>query len=189
MPLCINAATKKVATDSIWPNCWWAAVISWKLWLRPNLVLLWQRLQQWQIMRQIWTLTRSLPDLSGVSVVICRNLNTAADNETPSPDGMRIGKKRLYLFWCFRSNILGIIFDHLFLWMMALKARPSRHDWVKSWTLTPGYLWVVFWAHRRSASFADRSSWPTTMSEIWKRKEKQSVYWSHLLVMRELQKI
>ena len=72
-------------------------------------------------------------------------------------------------------NLVGIIFEHLFLWMMALKARPSRHDWVKSWTLTPGYLWVVFWAHRRSASFADRSSWPTTMSEIWKRKGKQSV--------------
>ena len=54
----------------------------------------------------------------------------------------------------------------LFLWMMALKARPSLHDWVKSWTWTPGYLWVVFWAHRSSASLALRSSWPTTMSEI-----------------------
>ena len=47
---------------SIWPNCWWAAVISWKLWLRPNLVLLWLWQQQWQIMRQIWPPSRSLPD-------------------------------------------------------------------------------------------------------------------------------
>ena len=47
---------------------------------------------------------------------------------------------------------------YLFLWMIALKARPSLQDWVKSLTSTPGYLWVVFCAHRSSASFADKSS-------------------------------
>ena len=61
---------------------------------------------------------------------------------------------------------------HLFLWMMALKARPSRHDCVKSWTLTPGYFWVVFWAHRSSASFAVRSSCPIVISEILKKEKK-----------------
>ena len=68
----------------------------------------------------------------------------------------------------------------LFLWMMALKARPSLHDWVKSWTWTPGYLWVVFWAHLSSASLAVRSSWPTTISEIWK-ENTALVIGSHFL--------
>ena len=70
------------------------------------------------------------------------------------------------------------LMSHLFLWMMALKASPSLHDCVKSWTWTPGYLWVVFWAHLSRASLADRSSWPTTMSEIWnKRKIMSNLLW------------
>ena len=54
--------------------------------------------------------------------------------------------------------------------MMALKARPSLQDWVKSWTATPGYLWVVFWAHLNKASLALKSSWRTTISEIWNKE-------------------
>jgi hypothetical protein len=54
--------------------------------------------------------------------------------------------------------------------MMALKASPSLHDPVKSRTLTFGYLVVVFCAQRSSASLAETSSCPTTMSEIWKKE-------------------
>ncbi|PSN48664.1 hypothetical protein C0J52_04767 [Blattella germanica] len=58
---------------------------------------------------------------------------------------------------------------HLFLWIIALKAKPSRHEAVKSVTLTPGYLAVERLAHLNNASRADTfGSWPTTMSEICK---------------------
>jgi hypothetical protein len=60
--------------------------------------------------------------------------------------------------------------------MIALKARPSLHDDVKSLTLTLGYLVVVFCAHRSNASLAETSSCPTTMSEIWKKEKKELLY-------------
>uniref|UniRef100_A0A182TZC3 Uncharacterized protein n=1 Tax=Anopheles melas TaxID=34690 RepID=A0A182TZC3_9DIPT len=54
-----------------------------------------------------------------------------------------------------------------FRWISAENAKPSRHELVKSFTRTPGYLAVERRAHRSSASRAVRlSSCPTTMSEI-----------------------
>ena len=56
---------------------------------------------------------------------------------------------------------------HLLRWIIALNARPSFHDEVKSLTRTPGYLAVVRWAHRNRASRAvSDSSCPTMMSDI-----------------------
>ena len=56
---------------------------------------------------------------------------------------------------------------YLLRWMMALKARPSFHELVKSLTRTPGYLAVVRCAHRRRASRAvSDSSCPTMISDI-----------------------
>ena len=63
-----------------------------------------------------------------------------------------------------------------FLWMRALKARPSRQLLVKSATRTPGYLAVLRRAHRRRASRAETfSSCPTTMSPIWRRNKNHKV--------------
>ena len=83
-----------------------------------------------------------------------------------------------------------------YLWMMALKARPSLHDLVKSLTWTLGYRCVVFWAHRKRASLAETSSCPTTISEIWKKKETNlefhsflqffKMFWSFKIVQRKL---
>ena len=59
-----------------------------------------------------------------------------------------------------------------FLCMSALKASPSRHEDVKSDTLTPGYLAVERLAQLRRASRAVTfGSWPTTMSDICKERE------------------
>jgi len=56
-------------------------------------------------------------------------------------------------------------------WIIALNAKPSRHELVKSVTWTPGYLAVVRLAHLNNASRADTfGSWPTTISDIWKCK-------------------
>ena len=71
---------------------------------------------------------------------------------------------------CLLSSFFQSTRSGRFRWIMALKARPSLQDRVKSSTLTPGYRWVVFWAHRNNASLAETSSCPTTMSEIWKRE-------------------
>lgn len=56
----------------------------------------------------------------------------------------------------------------------AEKAKPSRQDDVKSFTRTPGQRAVDLRAHLSKASRAVRlSSWPTTISEIYKKKTKQ----------------
>ena len=72
--------------------------------------------------------------------------------------------------------------------MMALKARPSFHEDVKSLTRTPGYLAVVRWAHRSKASRAVRdSSCPTIMSEICTiaTKKKKTIK-NHILTTKTL---
>jgi len=57
-----------------------------------------------------------------------------------------------------------------------LNAKPSRHELVKSVTWTPGYLAVVRLAHLNKASRADIfGSWPTTISDIC-RKKKGSLF-------------
>lgn len=64
----------------------------------------------------------------------------------------------------------------LFLWIKAEKAKPSRHDPVKSFTRTPGYRAVDRRAHLISASRAViLSSCPTTMSEICTGKINKSL--------------
>jgi len=57
--------------------------------------------------------------------------------------------------------------------MIALNAIPSRQEDVKSVTRTPGYFDVDFRAHFNKASRADTlGSSPTTMSDIYKKKNK-----------------
>lgn len=65
--------------------------------------------------------------------------------------------------------------NYLLRWIIALNAKPSRHELVKSVTRTPGYLAVERLAHLNNASRADTlGSWPTTISDIW-RKKKESL--------------
>jgi hypothetical protein len=82
-------------------------------------------------------------------------------------------------FVCNNSN-------YLLRWIIALNAKPSRHELVKSVTRTPGYLAVVRLAHLNNASRADTlGSWPTTISDIC-RKMRRSLFFGEISTITQL---
>jgi hypothetical protein len=92
-----------------------------------------------------------------------------------SHDGDKVIRSDPEMYQCKSQDVCNNS-KYLLRWIIALNAKPSRHELVKSVTRTPGYLAVVRLAHLNNASRADTlGSWPTTISDIC-RKKKGSLF-------------